>query len=39
MDFYVSLKGNDANSGTKDFPLKTFECARDKAREYAMSLT
>ncbi len=34
MNLYVSIKGNDENLGTKDFPLKTFECARDKAREY-----
>lgn len=34
MELYVSLKGNDANAGTKEFPLKTLEAARNKAREY-----
>lgn len=32
-DIYVAENGSDSNTGTIDSPLKTFECARDKARQ------
>lgn len=32
-EIYVSLKGDDENSGIKAFPLKTLEAARDLARK------
>lgn len=30
MEFYVSTNGNDLNSGEKNVPLKTLECAVKK---------
>ncbi|MBU2950890.1 right-handed parallel beta-helix repeat-containing protein [Tamlana agarivorans] len=35
MDIYVSPRGSDSNTGTKNKPLATFEAAQQKARKFA----
>jgi hypothetical protein len=34
QDIYVTAKGNDTNSGTKESPVATLEAARDLIRQY-----
>ena len=37
QNFYVSPRGSDANEGSLEKPLATFEAARDKVRSFKKS--